>query len=97
MSNKRWFSTGSGRIELEMTVEQAASVSHSGPCDDDVVALSEVPEIKKQLDKIDTELLKNELSEYGAWDDTELSDHNQNIQRILWIAGCDIDEQEYTE
>jgi len=74
-----------------------ASVNHSGPCDDDVMALSKVPAIKEQLDKIDTELLKNELSEYGAWDEVELSDHEQNIQRILWLAGCDIDENEYTD
>ena len=61
------------------------------------MALSKVPEIKEQIDSIDTELLKNELSEYGAWDKTELSDHEQNIQRLLWVAGCDIDEQEYID
>lgn len=95
MSNKRWFTTSSGRIEIEMTTEQAASVSHSGQCDDDVLALSQVPEIKKQVDAIDKDLLAKELDEYGAWDETELSDHEQNIQRIVWIAGCDIDEREY--
>jgi hypothetical protein len=30
-----WFTSSSGRIELQMTMEQAKSASHSGECDDD--------------------------------------------------------------
>jgi large repetitive protein len=30
------------------------------------------------------------LDEYGAWDDKELRDHAQNLQRILWLACGDI-------
>jgi hypothetical protein len=33
------------------------------------------------------------LKEYGAWDRQELADHDQNLQRILWLAACDITEQ----
>jgi len=91
---KKWFTTDSGRIEIEMTAEQAASVNHSGDCDNDVMSLSNIPEIKAQVEKIDKEVLKQELDEYGAWDENELNDHEQNIQRIVWIAGCDIDERE---
>ena len=32
--------------------------------------------------------------EYGAWDDEERTDHDQNLQRILWLAAGDITEQE---
>jgi folate-binding Fe-S cluster repair protein YgfZ len=90
-----WWSSSSGRIELQMTAEQAASVSHQGRCDDDVKALRQVPKIRRQLDKIDPELLRAELKEYGAWDANELADHEDNLDRILWIPGCDIREEEY--
>ena len=84
-----WTST-TGKIELEMTAEQAASVHHSGPCDDDVMALSKVPAIAEQLEKIDKNVLRGVLLEYGF---EQLIFHKQNIQRILWLAGCDIDEE----
>lgn len=85
-----WYTSSSGRIELQMTWEQAESVSHSGQCDSDVSELSRVPEIKAQLDKIDPAILAGELKEHGAWSADELADHAQNLQRILWLAGGDI-------
>jgi hypothetical protein len=88
-----WFASSSGRIELRMTLEQAKSASHSGSCDDDVKALSQAPAIAEQLAKIDPTVLSGELKEYGAWDAEELADHDQNLQRILWLAACDIREQ----
>ena len=84
-----WFYSSYG-IELRMTKAEAASASHPGPCDDDVRALSRVPHIAKQLSAIDPALLRKELQECGAWDDEELRDHDQNLQRILWIAAGDI-------
>lgn len=77
-------------IELQITKEQAKSASHQGQCDDDVKALSEVPAIRRQLNKIDAQELADALSEYGAWDETELKDHEQNLQRALWLACGDI-------
>jgi hypothetical protein len=88
-----WHQSGSGKIELQMTMEQAESVSHSGDCDDDVLELSKVPAIAEQLTKINPAVLAAELKEYGAWDETELADHEQNLQRIVWLAGCDVHEQ----
>ena len=85
-----WYTSGCGRIELEMTLEQAASASHQGQCDDDVKALSEEPGIAAQLAKVDPALLREELREYGAWDVVELADHRQNLQRLLWLAAGDI-------
>lgn len=89
MPTQHWC-TGSGRINLEMTQEQAESCSHSGSCDDDVAALSREPGIAKQLGEMDRALLASELEEYGAWDETELADHDQNLQRVLWLAAGDI-------
>ena len=75
---------------IKMTMEQAKQCSHLGACDDDVLRLSELPEIRRQISKIDPSQLVKELTEYGAWDEKELQDHKQNIQRILWIAAGDI-------
>jgi hypothetical protein len=89
-----WFTSSCGRIEIKMTLEQACSVSHQGPCDADVLALSKVPSIASQLNAIAPEVLVRELREYGAWDADDLADHDANLQRILWIAGCSIREED---
>ena len=81
------------RFEIQMTLTQAESASHQGRCDDDVSELAKAPAIARQLAKIDPQAIRDELREYGAWDDDELSDHEQNLQRILWIAAGDIVEE----
>ena len=81
-----------GRIELQITKRQAKSCSHPGKCDADVAELRKVPAIKRQLDRLDPSLVAECLREYGAWDDDELSDHDQNLTRLLWVACCDITE-----
>lgn len=88
-----WFTSGSGRIEIGMTLDDAKSGAHQGQCDEDVLSLSKVPDIAKQLDAIEPALLASELREYGAWDEDELADHRQNLQRILWLACNDIREE----
>lgn len=93
MAKLHWFSTSSGRIELSMTLEQAEGASHQGQCDDDVKCLSLFPEIAAQLVTIDQAMLAAELKEYGAWDDEALADHDQNLQRLVWLAAGDIVEE----
>ncbi len=93
MTRIDWMS-GSGRIDLALTLDEAASASHQGQCDEDVDALSRLPHIASQLAAIDPSVLAAELSEYGAWDETELADHEQNLQRVLWIASGDIIERD---
>ena len=82
-------------FSIKMTLEQAESCTHFGPCDEDVAALSKVPKIKKQLDRLPPGDLAATLKEYGAWDKDELSDHEQNLQRILWIAAGNIKEEKF--
>ena len=79
------------RFEIKMTLSQAESCSHSGRCDDDVLSLSR--SLNRQIAKISPADIAADLKEYGAWDETELQDHDQNIQRILWIAACNISEK----
>ena len=78
--------------DLRLTKADANKGSHAGQCDQDVKELKEKPYIKKQLTQLDPVKLTKELAEYGAWDKTELSDHEANIDRWLWISCSDIVE-----
>lgn len=88
-----YWTTGSGRIELDIAPYDARYGSHQGRCNADIESLSALPYIRDQLDRIDRQLLINELSEYGAWESHELQDHEMNLQRILWLACGDIVEE----
>ena len=94
---RRWFSTGSGRIEFELRLSDAHYGHHRGQCDDDIADLRKVPYIAAILASINADLLRDELREYGAWDADELADHDANLNRILWIACGDITEAETME
>lgn len=88
-----WWSSSDGRLEMQMTLEQARSASHRGQCDADVLALSRVPEIAAQLAAFDPALVRKDLKGYFAWNDADLADHEQNLQRLLWLAAGDISEE----
>jgi hypothetical protein len=92
-----FYTRGCGRIEIEMSMEQAQSASHQGRCDDDVAMLAAEPDIAAQLEKIKPDVLRDELRDYGAWDADELADHEQNLQRIVWLAAGDIVENEHDD
>jgi hypothetical protein len=73
-------------------------MAHRGDCDADVQELRQIPRITRQLDAIQPDVLRQELREYGAWGAEELSDHDRNIGRILWLLSWDIKESdEYQE
>tara|TARA_A200000159_G_scaffold20096_1_gene16673 strand:+ start:421 stop:759 length:339 start_codon:yes stop_codon:yes gene_type:complete len=38
------------------------------------------------------ELFKEYLEGFGAWDDEELKDHEENKERVLWTWACNCDE-----
>jgi len=88
-----YYESSSGKIVLNITKNQAKTGSHSGDCSNDILLLSNLPVIKRQLNKIDKEILKDELQGYGAWNEDELQDHEENLQRILWLACGDIEEE----
>ena len=81
------------RFELNITKAQVLNAYHSGAMDDDIAALAKVPGISRQLKKLDPEQVRAELAEYGAWNEEELQDHAQNLQRVLWCGVCDIWEE----
>lgn len=81
-----FWTDGSGRLNLEIKLEDAQSGSHQGRCDEDVAALRRVPYIAAQLEQWSEDDVRAELSEYGAWDDEDLADHETNLDRMLWLA-----------
>ena len=83
---KRYFD----RFTIEATKQQAENCSHSGSCDSDIEELLSVPKIANQFKKINPSDIALALKEYGAWDEKELQDIEQNKRRILWIACGDI-------
>jgi hypothetical protein len=32
------------------------------------------------------------LKGFGAWDDEELADHEENLRRLVWLTGCGLRE-----
>lgn len=88
--------TSFNNLEIEMTLRQAESCAHQGDCLHDVRTLMEHPLIKRQRKRLDPELIRQELAEYGSWSEEELADDEANWQRILWIGACDIAEEHRT-
>lgn len=78
------------RFEVKLTLSHAEYGYHQGQCDESIAYLRTLTNVKRELAKLDAEKLKDELREYGAWDDIELSDHDTNLSRILWLACADI-------
>ena len=85
-----WFTTTSGRIELQLTQDDVDKGYHQGACDNDIAELRRAPRIAAQLDAIDPALLRSELKEWGVWDAEQLADHDENQSRILWLACGDL-------
>lgn len=79
-----------GRIELQLTKAQARKGFHQGQCDDDIAELRRIPAIRRQLDKLSPPLVAECLRDCGTW--SELSNHDENLSRLLWIACSDIVE-----
>ena len=92
-NDKTWWSSGCGRIELHIRLDDAQACSHAGRCDSDVEWLRGQPYIIEQLSPISFELVANVLREYGAWDDGDLADYEANLDRLVWIACCDLAEE----
>jgi hypothetical protein len=92
----RWASDGSGYVELALLLEDAECGYHQGQCDDDIAGLRTVPYIAAQLAAINPELAAKSLREWGAWSAEELANHDDNLDRILWLACGDIVEAEWS-
>lgn len=61
---------------------------HPGSCDQDVKAW--VKDLKLSANKKD---LVKYLKGFGAWEDSELKNHQSNLMRLLWLIAGDITNQ----
>jgi len=89
-----FWTSSAGRIELIITKRQAGKGHHQGQCLPDILELLKDRSISYQLNKIKPEVLKQELDEYGGWEDEELNHHAKNLERILWLACGDLQEED---
>jgi hypothetical protein len=93
----RWYSSGCGRIELAITLEDAESGYHSGQCDADIAELRKVPYIAEQLAALHPDTVREVALESGRNDyghgDQDNADHDANLSYVLWTACAEIQEE----
>lgn len=91
------WSDGSGVLNLSFTRAQVYSVPCQGSADEAVHKLSLMPSILIQFAFMSDSFLRSILRPYGAWEDKELEDRQDNIHRLIWIACLDIQEEEFNK
>lgn len=89
----RWWTCGSGTIELLLNGQEIAACSHPGPCDTDVEHAVREHYLAEQLAQLNPDNVRRFLREIGAWDSRELLDHQANLRRLVWIAANDLSEE----
>ena len=82
------------RFELNVPQHIVDSVPRSGAVDNEINFHVYNSEIIDALDDIGAEKIRDELREYGAWEDDELADEKENRARLLWIAVGNIQEEQ---
>ena len=76
--------------ELSITKAVAQECSKSGNNEDNVNYYMNLPKYRKQLDKLNKESVRAELNDLGVWEDEELENHEDNLQRLFWLKCSDI-------
>ncbi len=86
------------RFELRIPGECVADCSGQGSADDAVAYWT--PKIQAQVEsdnfpnKPTPDKIRAELEECGAWDSEELANDDENWQWLVWIAACNISDDE---
>lgn len=81
------------RFTLSLPGDEIDAFPPCGDATDAVETILQYASVSAQLDAIGAAKICDELSEYGAWDDEELSDNDKNRMRIVWIAAGKIKEE----
>lgn len=97
MNNSIQWMDCSGRISLELTKEMLSTIPWWGRSDESIAQLMKDPEVKRQMEALNSEQVRLALKYYGAWDDKTLSDETQNLHRILWVACGDLKDGMFGE
>ena len=97
MSKSYYWYDGSGRICLYFpTLDDAQYCAHQGDCLPEVQETMGMDWMAPQLAEVDPDDLRRHLAEYGAWDEDELSSHDDNLERLVWLAANDVAEDPET-
>jgi len=81
------------KLELLMRREDAELLSGGGyDQSDNAKTVIEQPYMVDQFRKLDVNDIRLSLKPYGAWNDIELADDDENQLRLVWLAGNDIME-----
>lgn len=86
------------RFDLRLSGQCVLDCSHQGACDDDVAYWK--PKVLTQIEKdnfpnkLTPDKIRAELKEYGAWDAEELANDDANLDRLIWIAAGNIQDEE---
>ena len=79
-------------IEFYVYQSDIDDMPTSGACDYVIEQMANKLYIQNQLADKQDKMVK-ELSEYGAWGESELQDKQANIHRLLWVMISDYKEQ----
>ena len=77
-------------LELSMPLACVEDCSARGSNDDAVAHWVQ----RLDWSGIDADAVREELREYGAWDDEQLEDDDENRARLLWLAAHGIKEDQ---
>lgn len=77
-------------FEFQLTRNDAERCSHMGRCDEDVEAVRKKKYVKRQLDELSDEEMKEILKEYCCYDEGDTRDDMEAY--IVWLAAGDIVE-----
>lgn len=77
--------------DVELPQDLIDGVPMSGRADDSVSDLRDAYDI--QCDPTELRIF---LKSYGAWSEQDLADHEANLDRLVWLACLDCQEQETT-
>jgi hypothetical protein len=67
--------------------EHLCACGEPGDATETVAAIRSLYEIKGRPGDC-----RDYLSQFGAWEHDELQDHDKNLDRLVWIVGCDLAE-----
>ena len=90
MTTYTWTDPSTGQITLRFTDDWECP--RSGPADVHIAALARRPDMAAQLAAIDPARVVDFLRETGAYTLDETRDPQRNLERMLWIATCDVAE-----
>lgn len=83
-------------VTLTMTKEDAIACAQRGPDSGDENERNVciwIVNNRTQMDKHHAHSMRLQCQETGAWDAQELQDEEQNEMRVVWMAACDIREE----